>query len=157
MPQVEGVLVQHIEQRGADVAETAAESFARDVLVKVDADLRVRADRSALERITPSSATGELYLTGIAELAAAQGNAAVLVVEPDESDWASELAGINDRSDLAELQLVLQLGIVQRHMEAGVTFHDPAEGPFRSLAAKEFERRWKGAGYWTLLVLPPQP
>jgi ABC-type bacteriocin/lantibiotic exporter with double-glycine peptidase domain len=40
---------------------------------------------------------------------------------------------------------------------ATVTFHDPAEGPFRSLAAKEFERRWKGAGYWTLLVLPPQP
>jgi len=38
-----------------------------------------------------------------------------------------------------------------------VTFHDPAEGPSRSLAAAEFERRWKGAGYWTLLVLPNAP
>ncbi len=38
-----------------------------------------------------------------------------------------------------------------------VTFHDPAEGPSRSLEAAEFERRWKGAGFWTLLVLPRQP
>jgi bifunctional UDP-N-acetylglucosamine pyrophosphorylase/glucosamine-1-phosphate N-acetyltransferase len=82
--------------------------------------------RAALDRIAPSAATGELYLTGVFEVAANEGNAAVLVDEPDESDWASELAGINDRSDLAELQLVLQLDIVQRHMEAGVTFHDPA-------------------------------
>lgn len=41
--------------------------------------------------------------------------------------------------------------------QATVTFHDPAEGPSRSLATREFERRWKGAGYWTLLVLPQQP
>lgn len=81
--------------------------------------------RDALERITPSAATGELYLTRLAELAAAQGNAAVVVDEPEEADWASELAGINDRSDLAELQLVLQYAIVQRLMEEGVTFHDP--------------------------------
>ena len=82
--------------------------------------------RGAIKRINPSTATGELYLTDIVAIAAGEGNAAVLVEEPEDSDWASELAGINDRSDLAELQLVLQLGIVQRHMEAGVTFHDPA-------------------------------
>ena len=82
--------------------------------------------RDALGRITPSSATGELYLTAIVELAAADGRPAVVVEEPEESDWASELAGINDRSDLAELQLVMQYDIIQRHMEAGVTFHDPA-------------------------------
>jgi bifunctional UDP-N-acetylglucosamine pyrophosphorylase/glucosamine-1-phosphate N-acetyltransferase len=82
--------------------------------------------RGALARITPSAATNELYLTGIAELAAAEGTPAIVVEEPDASDWASELAGINDRADLAELQLVLQYTIVQRHMEAGVTFHDPA-------------------------------
>jgi len=82
--------------------------------------------RGAIERIPASATTGELYLTGIVEIAAAEGNAALLVEEPEDSDWASELAGINDRSDLAELQLVLQYDIVQRHMEAGVTFHDPA-------------------------------
>ncbi|HET7292054.1 MAG TPA: cysteine peptidase family C39 domain-containing protein [Vicinamibacteria bacterium] len=35
-----------------------------------------------------------------------------------------------------------------------VTVHDPAEGPGRRIEADEFERRWRGAGYWTLLVLP---
>ena len=33
--------------------------------------------------------------------------------------------GINDRSDLAEVQLMLQYAIVQRLMEEGVTFADP--------------------------------
>ena len=82
--------------------------------------------RAALPRVTPSAATGELYLTQLVELAAAEGTPAVAVEEPAEADWASELAGINDRSDLAELQMMLQLAIVQRHLEAGVTFDDPA-------------------------------
>ena len=81
--------------------------------------------RGALDRITPSATTGELYLTQTAEIAAADGRPAVVVDEPTSSDWASELAGINDRSDLAELQLVLQYAIVQQLMEAGVTFNDP--------------------------------
>jgi bifunctional UDP-N-acetylglucosamine pyrophosphorylase/glucosamine-1-phosphate N-acetyltransferase len=81
--------------------------------------------RGALERITPSATTGELYLTQIAQIARSDGRAAVIVDEPDGADWASELAGINDRTDLAELQLVLQYAIVQRLMEAGVTFGDP--------------------------------
>ncbi len=41
--------------------------------------------------------------------------------------------------------------------EAALTVHDPAVGPSRSVKADEFERRWKAAGYWTLLVLPKQP
>src|SRR5262245_25690772 len=38
-----------------------------------------------------------------------------------------------------------------------IRVHDPAIGPSRSVDAAEFERRWSGAGYWTLLVLPKQP
>ncbi len=82
--------------------------------------------RAALPRVTPSVATGELYLTQLVELAAADGTPAVAVEEPAEADSASDFAGINDRSDLAELQLMLQLAIIQRHMEAGVRFDDPA-------------------------------
>ena len=82
--------------------------------------------RSALPRLTSSPATREMYLTQLVEIAAHDRRPAVAVEEPEQSDWASELAGINDRSDLAELQLVLQYDIVKRHMEAGVTFHDPA-------------------------------
>ncbi|CAN5817468.1 bifunctional UDP-N-acetylglucosamine diphosphorylase/glucosamine-1-phosphate N-acetyltransferase GlmU [soil metagenome] len=81
--------------------------------------------RDAVARLTPSAATGEIYLTGLVELAAEMGSPAIALMEPEDSDWASELAGINDRSDLAELQLVLQYSILQRHMEAGVTFQDP--------------------------------
>ncbi len=82
--------------------------------------------RAALTKLTPSAATGELYLTQLVEIAAAEGAAVVAVEPPQDSDWESELAGINDRSDLAEVQLMLQFAIVQRHLEDGVTFHDPA-------------------------------
>lgn len=42
--------------------------------------------------------------------------------------------------------------------EAGAFFvHDPAEGASRRVAAEDFERRWRAAGQWTLIVLPNQP
>jgi len=37
---------------------------------------------------------------------------------------------------------------------ARVIVHDPARGHGRKLGVDEFERRWAGAGHWTLLVLP---
>lgn len=82
--------------------------------------------RDAITKLTPSAATGELYLTQLVEIAVAHGGGVVAVEQPEDADWQSELAGINDRSDLAEVQLMLQFAIVQRHMENGVTFHDPA-------------------------------
>ncbi len=82
--------------------------------------------RGALGKLTPSAATGELYLTQLVEIAASAGTPAVAVDAPDDADWESELAGINDRSDLAEIQLMLQYAILQRLMEEGITFTDPA-------------------------------
>ena len=35
-----------------------------------------------------------------------------------------------------------------------VVVNDPAEGAGRRVSAREFEKRWAGAGHWTLLVLP---
>jgi bifunctional UDP-N-acetylglucosamine pyrophosphorylase/glucosamine-1-phosphate N-acetyltransferase len=81
--------------------------------------------RSALPRLTPSPATGELYLTQLVEIAVRDGRSVIAVEPPDGSDWETELAGINDRSDLAEVQITLQYAILQRLMEEGVTFHDP--------------------------------
>ena len=81
--------------------------------------------RGAVPRLTKSPTTGELYLTQLVELAAADGRPAVAVDQPAESDWESELVGINDRADLAEVQLYLQYTILQRLMEEGVTVHDP--------------------------------
>jgi len=82
--------------------------------------------RRSVPRLSKSPTTGEVYLTELVELAAADGKPAIAVDEPAESDWSSELMGINDRSDLAEVQLMLQYDILQRHMEDGVTLHDPA-------------------------------
>jgi ABC-type bacteriocin/lantibiotic exporter with double-glycine peptidase domain len=39
-----------------------------------------------------------------------------------------------------------------------VVVNDPAAGAGRVVAARDFEKRWAGAGHWTLLVLPkPKP
>jgi ABC-type bacteriocin/lantibiotic exporter with double-glycine peptidase domain len=41
--------------------------------------------------------------------------------------------------------------------EAGdVLVNDPAEGAARKVPKDRFEKRWSGAGHWTLLVLPAQ-
>ena len=101
--------------------------------------------RAALKKLTPSAATGELYLTQLVEIAVSEGASVVAVEPPDDSDWESELAGINDRSDLAEVQIMLQFAIVQRHMEEGVTFHDPASCDRRSDGADR-PGRDRGAG-----------
>jgi len=82
--------------------------------------------RATLPALTPSPVSGELYLTDLVALAAAGGSPAIAVEPPENADWQSELAGINDRSDLAEVQLMLQFSVVQRLMEEGVTFYDPA-------------------------------
>jgi hypothetical protein len=42
--------------------------------------------------------------------------------------------------------------------ERGVVFvNDPAAGPSRAVSAVTFEKRWAGAGYWTLLVTRKGP
>lgn len=35
-----------------------------------------------------------------------------------------------------------------------IVVNDPAVGADRRVPAKDFEKRWAGAGHWTLLVLP---
>jgi len=37
-----------------------------------------------------------------------------------------------------------------------VLVNDPAEGAGRRVPEKDFEKRWAGAGHWTLLVVPKQ-
>jgi ABC-type bacteriocin/lantibiotic exporter with double-glycine peptidase domain len=37
-----------------------------------------------------------------------------------------------------------------------VIVHDPARGAARHVELEAFERRWAGAGHWTLLVAPPK-
>ncbi len=78
--------------------------------------------RTALERLSPSRATGELYLTGLVALARADGRAVVAVDVADDL----ELAGVNDRVQLATVEADLRWRILETHMLAGVTMQDPA-------------------------------
>ena len=37
----------------------------------------------------------------------------------------------------------------------GIVVHDPAWGPSRTIRAPDFERAWKAAAFWSLVILPP--
>ncbi len=77
---------------------------------------------SALERLQPSNAQGEYYLTDIVQMAAEQGRrvAAVLLDHPDEG------LGVNTRRQLAEAEQVIRRKIRHRWLDAGVRMIDPA-------------------------------
>ena len=77
---------------------------------------------SALEKLDPSNAQGEYYLTDIIHLAAEQGRrvAAVVLDNPDEG------LGVNTRRQLAEGEQVVRQQIRDRWLDAGVTMIDPA-------------------------------
>lgn len=74
---------------------------------------------SALERLTPQNAQGELYLTDIVAQAVRVGEC----VTCDAS--AEETAGVNDRAELAQRAEVIRNRINARHLQAGVTLIHP--------------------------------
>jgi bifunctional UDP-N-acetylglucosamine pyrophosphorylase/glucosamine-1-phosphate N-acetyltransferase len=77
---------------------------------------------AALPRITAHNAQGELYLTDVIALLAADGHATVAVDEP-----AYETAeGVNTLAELAERETRLRARILHAHMLAGVRIVDPA-------------------------------
>lgn len=75
----------------------------------------------ALEKLDPSNAQGEYYLTDLVHIAVAQGRrvAAVVLDNPDEG------LGVNTRQQLAEAERVIRQQIRERWLEAGVTMIDP--------------------------------
>ena len=75
----------------------------------------------ALDALEANNAQGELYVTDIVAFAVEQGRKVATEIVP-----AAEVEGINSRGDLARLEALLRDRTVRRHMEAGVTFLDPA-------------------------------
>ena len=75
----------------------------------------------ALDALEANNAQGELYVTDIVAFAVEQGRKVATEIVP-----AAEVEGINSREDLARLEALLRDRTVRRHMEAGVTFLDPA-------------------------------
>src|SRR5712692_5586521 len=77
--------------------------------------------RSAVARLRPN-ATGEIFLTDLVALATGDGKpvAAHRTEDPEEG------MGVNTRLELASAEDVVRRRIRERHMLAGVTFHDPS-------------------------------
>jgi bifunctional UDP-N-acetylglucosamine pyrophosphorylase/glucosamine-1-phosphate N-acetyltransferase len=77
--------------------------------------------RGRIGDVSPSTATGELYLPDLVALARADDRSvAVLELEDDGT-----LLGVNDRAQLADAELEMRLRINEAHMRAGVTIVDP--------------------------------
>ena len=73
-----------------------------------------------LPKIGNSNAKGEYYLTDLVELAAKAGTPCALAVCPE-----AEVAGVNDRTQLAAIEATLQTQYRERHMLNGATLIAP--------------------------------
>ncbi len=78
--------------------------------------------RGAIGRLTPSAATGELYLTELVGLARADGRLVAALDVPDDG----RLLGINDRAQLAQAEWDLRAERNTQLMRDGVTMRDPS-------------------------------
>jgi len=105
-----------VEDRDADAAVKAIHEINVGTYVVEGAFLF-----SALERLQPSNAQGEFYLTDIVQLAVGQGRrvAAVRLADPQEG------LGVNTRRQLAEAEQVIRRQIRERWLDAGVRMIDP--------------------------------
>ena len=106
-----------VEDRDADAEEQAIREINVGTYV-VDGEFLF----SALEKLDPSNAQGEYYLTDIIRLAEQTGRrvAAVVLDNPDEG------LGVNTRRQLAEAEQVVRRQIRDRWLDAGVTMIDPS-------------------------------
>ena len=78
--------------------------------------------RGALARLTPHNTQGELYLTDVIAMARVDGLAVATAQPANES----EIAGVNDKAQLAALERDVQRAEAEKLLTAGVTLVDPA-------------------------------
>lgn len=76
---------------------------------------------AALKEVRSDNAQGEYYLTDIVGIASARGLPLSAFCHPDPA----ELAGVNDRAELADAEEVLSQRINRTWMKAGVTLQAP--------------------------------
>ncbi len=97
------------EQREVREVNTSMYCFKRSVLAP------------SLRRLSPSNAQGEYYLTDVVEVLYEAGHRVGSVVVED----TMEVAGVNDRAQLAVAEAELRDRINERWMRRGVTMWDP--------------------------------
>ncbi len=105
-----------VEHKDASPAERAISEINAGVYAVSAAFLR-----EALADLSNDNAQGEYYLTDIIAMAIAGGHTVQAVTVDDPI----EVAGANNRAQLAELETALRARINRRHMLAGVSLQDP--------------------------------
>lgn len=76
---------------------------------------------ATLEKVVPSSSTGELYLTDAIQLTRSAGRR----VHAARAAGQEDVLGVNDRVQLAQVTAILRRRINEMHMLNGVTIVDP--------------------------------
>lgn len=113
----DGEVTAIVEQKDASDAERAITEVNSGVFA-FDADVL----RGALHRLDSNNAQGELYLTDVLGIARADGHS----VRAHRAEDPRELAGVNDRVQLAAAGRELNRRTVERAMRGGATVVDPA-------------------------------
>jgi bifunctional UDP-N-acetylglucosamine pyrophosphorylase/glucosamine-1-phosphate N-acetyltransferase len=115
-----------IRDAGGDVAaireELDASSEERKINLCNSGIIAVSSERlwPLLAKVGNGNAKGEYYLTDLVELATAEGIACGLAICPE-----AEVAGVNDRAQLATIEATLQGTYRRRHMLNGATLTAP--------------------------------
>ena len=112
-----GTVEQIVEARDASPDELAANEVNAGLYAFDAGWLRRR-----IGELTPSAATGEVYLTDLVRLAREDGRIVSAVAFEDDGRFA----GINDRSQLAAAEWSLRVRLNEAHMRNGVTMRDPS-------------------------------
>ncbi|HEX7987079.1 MAG TPA: NTP transferase domain-containing protein, partial [Duganella sp.] len=112
-----GAIVRIVEQKDATDAERAIKEINSGIMVAPTAHLK-----RWLAALKNNNAQGEYYLTDIVAQAVADG-VPVVSAQPS-AQW--EVAGVNSKVQLAELERIHQRNIALKLLEQGVTLMDPA-------------------------------
>jgi len=112
-----GQIVRIVEEKDASEAERAICEINSGIIVAPTRQLK-----KWLAALSNNNAQGEYYLTDIVAQAVAEG-VQVVSAQP-AAEW--EVAGVNSKVQLAELERRHQLNIAQALLEQGVTVLDPA-------------------------------
>jgi bifunctional UDP-N-acetylglucosamine pyrophosphorylase / glucosamine-1-phosphate N-acetyltransferase len=112
-----GAIVRIVEEKDASEAERAIREINSGIIIAPTRQLK-----EWLGSLSNNNAQGEYYLTDIVAKAVADG-VPVVSAQPS-AEW--EVAGVNSKVQLAELERRHQLNLANQLLEQGVTLMDPA-------------------------------
>jgi bifunctional UDP-N-acetylglucosamine pyrophosphorylase/glucosamine-1-phosphate N-acetyltransferase len=118
----DGRVLRIVEHKDASEAELGIAEVNTGIIIAERARLA-----DWLERVDNTNTQGEFYLTDVVGLAVADG----VEVASTQPECEEEVAGVNDRAQLAALERWYQRREAERLMRAGVTLLDPARFDLR--------------------------